>query len=231
MAEFHKLIANVRDALERRPAPAHNGAAESARAVPTYKAARRVELASQFARELEAVGGHYLGTVTPKEMVARVRGVAAALNAQSVAVGTGLVTDPAPMVDALKLAGITVFRTAALADDAGRAELRGKLARCDLAVVEADYAIAATGTLAMVATPRAAGLAHAGAAGQRDPGKRRTNPARPRRRDFRDRLRDHREPSSGSGHRPQPHRRHRKAHRARSSRPARDSRRGGMARR
>ena len=119
MAEFHKLIANVRDALERRAAPAHNGAAEAAKAVPTYKAARRVELASQFARELEAVGGHYLGTVTPKEMVARVRGVAAALNAQSVAVGTGLVTDPAPMVEALQLAGITVFRTAAVADDAG----------------------------------------------------------------------------------------------------------------
>jgi L-lactate utilization protein LutC len=157
VAEFHKLIANVRDALERRAAPAHNGAAELAKAVPTYKAARRVELASQFARELEAVGGHYLGTVTPKEMVARVRGVAAALNAQSVAIGTGLVTDPATMVEALQLAGITVFRTAAVADDAGRAELRGKLARCDFAVVEADYAIAATGTLAMVATPERPG--------------------------------------------------------------------------
>jgi L-lactate utilization protein LutC len=74
-----------------------------------------------------------------------------------VAVGTGLVTDPAPMVEALQLAGITVFRTAAVADDAGRAELRGKLARCDFAVVEADYAIAATGTLAMVATPERPG--------------------------------------------------------------------------
>jgi L-lactate utilization protein LutC len=206
VAEFHKLIANVRDALERRAVPTHNGAAESAKAVPTYKAARRVELASQFARELEAVGGHYLGTVTPKEMVARVRGVAAALNAQSVAVGTGLVIDPAPMMEALKLAGITVFRTAAVDDDAGRAELRGKLARCDFAVVEADCAIAATGTL-------------------------RPNPAGPRRRDFHDRLRDHRQPSSGSNHRAQPHRRHRKAHRARSSRPARYLRRGSMARR
>ncbi len=157
MAEFHKLIANVRDALEHPAAEAHNGAAASAATVPTTKAARRVELASQFARELEAVGGHFLGTVIPKETVARVLGIAAALDAHTVAVGAGILTDPTPIVDALELAGIKVFRTAAVADDAARAELRVRLARCDFAVVEADYAIAATGTLAMLATPERPG--------------------------------------------------------------------------
>lgn len=157
MGEFHKLIANVRDALERHGARAHNGDAALAAAVPTTEAARRVELASQFARELQAVGGHFLGTPTPKETVARVLEVAAALDAHTVAVGAGIVNDPAPIVDALERAGITVIRTAAVADDAARAELRGKLARCDFAVVEADYAIAATGTLAMVATPERPG--------------------------------------------------------------------------
>jgi L-lactate utilization protein LutC len=74
-----------------------------------------------------------------------------------VAVGAGIFTDPTPIVDALELAGTTVIRNAACADDAARAELRGKLARCDFAVVEADYAIAATGTLAMIATPERPG--------------------------------------------------------------------------
>lgn len=157
MAEFHKLIANVRDALERRGAPAHNGAADSAAAAPTTAAARRVELASQFARELHTLGGHFLGTLTVKETVARVLEVATSLNAQSVAVGAGILTDPAPIVDALERARISVFRTAAVADDAARAELRGKLARSDFAVVEADYAIAATATLAMLATPERPG--------------------------------------------------------------------------
>jgi len=157
MGEFHKLIANVREALERRGAPAHNGAADSAAAVPTTAAARRVELASQFARELHALGGHFLGTLTVKETVARVLEVAAALNAKSVAVGAGIVTDPTPIIDALERAGISVIRTAAIADDAARAELRGKLARCDFAVVEADYAIASTATLAMLATPERPG--------------------------------------------------------------------------
>ena len=115
MAEFHKLIANLRDALERPAAEAHNGAAgPSATAVPTTRAARRVELASQFARELQAVGGYFLGTPTPKETVARVLAIAAKLDAHTVAVGAGISTDPAPIVEALERAGITVIRTAAI---------------------------------------------------------------------------------------------------------------------
>jgi len=158
VGEFHKLIANVRDALEHHGAPAHNGPATApVAAVPMAEAARRVELASQFARELQTLGGHFLGMLTLKETAARVLEVAAALNARTVAVGTGLVDDPAPIVDGLERAGTKVIRTAAVADDAARAELRGNLARCDLAVVEADYAIAATGTLAMLATPERPG--------------------------------------------------------------------------
>ncbi|MGH7914206.1 MAG: LutC/YkgG family protein [Candidatus Binataceae bacterium] len=157
MGEFHKLIASVREALERHGAPAHNGTADSIAPVPIAEAARRVELASQFARELQALGGHFLGTLTVKEAVAQVLEVAAALNARTAAVGAGIVNDPAPIIAALERAGISVIRTAAIDDDTARGELRGKLARCDFAVVEADYAIAATGTLAMVATPESPG--------------------------------------------------------------------------
>jgi L-lactate dehydrogenase complex protein LldG len=158
VAEFYKLIANVRDALERHGAPAHNGAPDTVAAVPTTAAARRVELASGFARELHALGGHFLGTLTMKETVARVLEVASALDAHSVVIGAGLRNDLEPIADALERAGIGVIRTAAAtADDAARAELRARLARCDFALVEADYAIAATGTLAMLATPERPG--------------------------------------------------------------------------
>lgn len=157
MAEFHKLIADVREALEHHGTPAHNGGPALTAAVPTTAAARRVELASQFARELHALGGHFLGVLTPRQTVPRILEVAAALNARSVAVGAGIVDDLAPIVRALELTGVSIIRTAAVADDAARAELRGKLARCDFAVVEADYAIAATGTLAMLATPERPG--------------------------------------------------------------------------
>jgi L-lactate dehydrogenase complex protein LldG len=157
VAEFHKLIADVREALERRGAPAHNGGPDLTAAVPTTAAARRVELALQFARELHALGGHFLGVLTPKQMVPRILEIALALNARSVAIGAGIVSDPAPIVRALELAGKRIIYTEAVADDTARAELRSKLAQCDFAVVEADYAIAATGTLAMLATPERPG--------------------------------------------------------------------------
>jgi L-lactate utilization protein LutC len=157
VGDFHKLIANVREALERHDVPAHNGAAGSAATVPITEAARRVELASQFARELQALGGHFLGTLSSRETAARIVEVAIALKARTAAVGAGIVNEAAPIAAALERAGISVIRTTAIADDQARAELRGNLARCDLAVIEADYGIAATGTLAMVATPERPG--------------------------------------------------------------------------
>jgi L-lactate dehydrogenase complex protein LldG len=52
---------------------------------------------------------------------------------------------------ALTRAGVEVTRTAAVKDEA-RADLRARLANCDLGIVEADYAIAATGTFCLLAT-------------------------------------------------------------------------------
>src|SRR5271168_958191 len=121
VAEFHKLIANVREALERHGAPAHNGAHSSAAAVPTTGAVRRVELTSQFARELHALGGHFLGLLTPRQTVPRILEVAAALKARSVAVGAGIVNDPAPIIRALELTGANIIRTAGVTDDVARA--------------------------------------------------------------------------------------------------------------
>ncbi|HZO81524.1 MAG TPA: LUD domain-containing protein [Candidatus Binataceae bacterium] len=155
MAEFHKLIASLRDALERRRAPAHHdGAADAPHVVvPVAETARRAELFSAFARELEALGGRFLGTLTPAETAARIAEVAGSLKTKTAAVGEGVVNDPAPIAAALERAGIEVMRTAAVNDDQARAALRARFAQCDLAVVEAHYAIASTGTLVMVATP------------------------------------------------------------------------------
>lgn len=155
MAEFHKLIANLRGALERHRTPAHHDGAAGAAptAVPVAQSARRAELASAFARELEALGGRFLGTLTPAEAAQRIAEVAASLKAKTAAVGEGVANDPAPIAAALKRAGVDLLPGAAAADDEARAALRQRLARCDLAVAEAHYAIASTGTLVMVATP------------------------------------------------------------------------------
>jgi L-lactate utilization protein LutC len=155
VAEFHKLIANLRDALERHREPAdHDGnGAEALGVVPVAEASRRVELASGFARELEALGGHFLGTLTPDETAAKIADVARSLKAKTAAVGESVLNDPARFTAALTRIGIDTMRIEAAADGEARDAIRQRLAQCDLAVVEAHYAIASTGTLVMVATP------------------------------------------------------------------------------
>jgi L-lactate utilization protein LutC len=153
MSNFHKLIASVRAALEHSATEHHNGNSNSIAGVPTTQAARRVELALKFARELQPLGARFLGTLTPRQAIAQVLEVAAMVKARSAAVGAGITCDSDAIAAALEREGISVIRPATTGDDSARLELRGSLAGCDLAVLEADYAIAATGTLAMISTP------------------------------------------------------------------------------
>jgi L-lactate dehydrogenase complex protein LldG len=152
VSEFAKLIASVRDALEHRGAPIHDGAGESAPAIPPAETTRRVELISRFGRELEVLGGRFLGTFGPSETPARIAEVAASLKARTAAVGVDAAIDPAPIAAALERRGIRVIRTAAAGNDDARAATRKELTQADLGVVDASCAIAATGTLAIVAT-------------------------------------------------------------------------------
>jgi L-lactate dehydrogenase complex protein LldG len=152
MSAFHKLIARVRTALERpvESAPPHQGA--GGMAPPHAEAARRAELASGFAREFAAVRGEFIGIHAPEEIPAKVVELARSLNALAVAVGAGVTLDFEPIGRALEAARMAVVRTnAKKRDDAP--PLRERIAQADLGVVEADAAIASTGTLAVVGTP------------------------------------------------------------------------------
>jgi L-lactate utilization protein LutC len=148
---FHRLIAQVRSALEQQPPPLIHQAPAPAK-LPGAAAARRVELVSQFAHELERVNGHFMGVLSPGEVPQKIVALAHELEARGVAVGEGVVFDPAPLVQALQHAGIEPVRSGH-SNDGERLALRERLAQCDMAVAEAHYAIAATGTLVVVATP------------------------------------------------------------------------------
>ncbi len=67
MSAFHKIIANVRSALAHQSQPAVNHDHAPREIVPIAPSARRAELVSEFARELERVGGHFLGMLSPAE--------------------------------------------------------------------------------------------------------------------------------------------------------------------
>jgi L-lactate dehydrogenase complex protein LldG len=148
---FPKVLAAVRAALEREPpASVHHSTASSK--FPAAAAARRTELVSQFANELERVNGHFMGIMSPAELCKKIVALTREMRPRSVAVGEAVALDLEPIVQALGRSGIELVRCGKSNDDERRA-LREQLARCDLAVVEAHYGIAATGTLVVVATP------------------------------------------------------------------------------
>jgi L-lactate dehydrogenase complex protein LldG len=148
VAELHKVIANLKTALETgaprlvdAPAPP----------VPTAPSAHRTELATSVARELEAVGGKFLGILTPAEAVARIVSLADELSIHTVALGHGAMHDMDAIGEALERNGQTIVRTVPVADGE-RAAMRTRVANADLGIAEADFAIASTGTLAVTST-------------------------------------------------------------------------------
>jgi L-lactate utilization protein LutC len=109
-------------------------------------------MVSQFANELERVNGHFIGLMSSGELCERIVALTREIRPSSVAIGEAVAFDPAPIVQALSRLGIELIHCGT-SNDGERLALRERLARCDLAVVEAHYAIAATGTLVVVATP------------------------------------------------------------------------------
>jgi L-lactate dehydrogenase complex protein LldG len=155
MSAFHKMIATVKSALERTPraVPAHGAAPRPV--VPVAPDVRRTELLAQFARELEAVGGAFLGAFAADEIRARAVALARETGTRTAAIGAGVTLDADPIARALEHAGVAVIRSpgatsAGGPDDTARAAYRQQVAGCDLGIVEADAAIAATGTLAVI---------------------------------------------------------------------------------
>ena len=113
--------------------------------------AQRAELASLFARELEAVNGRFLGTLTAEQAASQVANLARENLAHQAAVGEGVVTRMSLFSSALEDAGCEVLKPRGLDKKNGnRAAMIEQFANCDIGVAEAHYAIASTGTFAVV---------------------------------------------------------------------------------
>lgn len=153
MGDLQKVVGDVRAALTRQPGhPLHeaNGFAPRPEAEP---ALRQSELVAQFGRELERVGGQFSGLSGADGLDERIVQLARDLSLKSIALADGVTVDSAELEQVLGAVGVETFRTG-FRDDDGRIALRAKLAACDLGVIEADYAIASTGTFCVVAGGR-----------------------------------------------------------------------------
>ncbi|HUA36110.1 MAG TPA: lactate utilization protein [Candidatus Binataceae bacterium] len=151
MSSIHKILASVKDALETTPG---NGAHPHPMPapMPSTPSAERAELVSSFARELEAVGGRFLGTIAPKQIGARIASYATELGARTIAYGDGVATDMKPIASALERSGCTLVKAAKVKEDQ-RAAARSQIFGADLGIAEADFAISLTGTLVMTSAP------------------------------------------------------------------------------
>jgi hypothetical protein len=99
--------------------------------LPATPAARRAELLSQFANELERVNGHFMGVVSPGEVCQKIEALTREMRPRSVAVGEAVALDVAPIIKGLDLSAIELVRCGKSNDDE-RLALRERLARCDL---------------------------------------------------------------------------------------------------
>jgi L-lactate dehydrogenase complex protein LldG len=151
VAELHKIIASVKDALGTGARSNNSDDPAATEAVPVAQSAQRAELASSFARELEEVGGKFLGILSPAEVTNRIVSLATEIAAKTVALGHGVALDMDAVGEALERADFRIVRTVPVADTE-RAAMRARVADAELGIAEADFAIASTGTLAVVST-------------------------------------------------------------------------------
>lgn len=150
MSEFQELLATLRGALEK-PAPAEQAVDHENRSLPVAPAARRAELGFKFIRELEAVGGHVIQVSSGSEAAERIVELAGELGAHSVALGKGAAADLDRAARDLARKGLLVITFGLISNEA-RPEFRARMAQCDIGVAEADYGIAASGSLAVIST-------------------------------------------------------------------------------
>jgi len=146
MADLQALVARVKNALASgTPAPNH----QAPRPPSPEPGGHRAELVSHFARELEAIGARIIDPVAPEQLAERVGAIVRERGVKSIAVGEGVLVDLSQVAKTLSESGIDVIRTGRV-DGSTRPEIRKQLAHVDAGLAEADYAIASTGTLAVL---------------------------------------------------------------------------------
>jgi L-lactate dehydrogenase complex protein LldG len=154
MSDFAAATNLMRAALKRAGA-AQNGHGETqpqAVATPPAPTASREEMSAHFVRELKELGGKAVVVDSPQAAIDAIVEFARVFEVKSAAIGEGARTDLQPLSEALGRNGVAVF-SVAQAPEEKRAELRARVASADAGVVEADFGVAASGTLVFVPTP------------------------------------------------------------------------------
>lgn len=152
MGRFETVIGVIRQGLNAGAATEQSNHAEAP--APTIASAplSRDELRARFIAALKVAGAQAIEATDEAGAAEQAAGVIRVLNLRSVAISEGITTDSASVAVRLAADGCEVVRIGPQ-DGQVTTDLKQRLSAIDVGIVEADYAIASTGTLAMVATP------------------------------------------------------------------------------
>jgi L-lactate dehydrogenase complex protein LldG len=149
VGQFETVIGRIRRGLN----PGAAAEAADARPEPQQTIAAHApssaELRAQFIAALDGVGGHAIEVSDEPAALEKIIELTRSLNIRSVATGEGITTDSASAAARLTSAGLQLVGVG----EHNGAALKERLASVDAGVVEADYGIASTGTLAMIGVP------------------------------------------------------------------------------
>lgn len=149
MDQYETVIGRIRQGLNpgATQEPAGPVAAQTTPAAP--RGLDPDELRSQFVAALKAVGGNAIEASTEANAVEKIGDVLRSAGVRSAAIGEGITTDAAPAVARLSHAGYQL--TSIPQHNGPHGALKQTLSAIDAGIVEADYGIASTGTLVMIA--------------------------------------------------------------------------------
>jgi len=153
VGRFETIIGAIRQGLNAGATAQHSNHAEAPTAAVASAPLSRDELRARFIAALKVAGAQAIEANDEAGAADHAAGVIRALNLRSAAIGEGITTDSASVAARLTADGYEVVRIGPQ-DGQAAGDLKQRLSAIDVGIVEADYAIASTGTLALVATPQ-----------------------------------------------------------------------------
>jgi L-lactate dehydrogenase complex protein LldG len=156
VGRFETVIGKIRQGLnpgaDAQPANHADPATPSIPLTPPVTPPTSDELRTRFVAALKAAGAQPIEVADEAGAAQQAAELLRALNLRSAVIAQGITTDSASVAARLSSDGYEVTRIGSH-DGNAFTDFKQRMSVIDVGIVEADYAIASTGTLALVATP------------------------------------------------------------------------------
>ena len=152
MGNFETVVGRIRQGLNSGATAQPHDSASAPQPAALSRAPDSADLQTRFVAALSAAGGHPIEAADEASAAEKIAALLRSIGARSAAIGGGITTDSAPIATRLAEGGCEIM-TIRGKDGPAVAALKQRLSKIDAGIVEADYAIAATGTLAVIGAP------------------------------------------------------------------------------